>query len=56
MKSTDGFIFTCECCSMLTGSAYSGVLQQCNVSAVLPGCDAMDHHKGKSEMSSLVLI
>lgn len=49
MKCMDGFIFITECCSILTGSAYSGVLQQRNVRAVLLGGDAVGHHKGKSD-------
>jgi len=49
MKCMDGFISTTECCSLLAGSAYSGVLQQCNVRALLLGGDAVGHHKGKSD-------
>lgn len=49
MKCMDGFIFTTECCSILAGSAYSGVLQQCDVCAVLHRGDAVGHHKGKSD-------
>lgn len=49
MKCMDGFIFIAECCSILAGSAYSGVLQQCNVRAVLHWGDAVGHLKGNSD-------
>lgn len=49
MKCLDGFIFITECGSICTDSAYSGVLQQCDVSAVLHWGDAVGHLKGKTD-------